>query len=275
MTEKSKFKIGFIGAGNMATSIISGVLSKELCSPNEILIFDTDPSKLNMLTDNYGVTCLNSSTEIVHNADVVILAVKPSVYPVVLKEVQSKVNSKNILISIAPGMSMSFLQKSVEHKCKILRTMPNIASSAGVGLTLICSNHELDSVEVARIERIFLSFSKVEHIDESIIEAATAISGCGPAYIFVLIEALADAGVMLGVPRELSNSLAKYTIFGSGKLAIESDLHTAKLKDLVCTPGGTTIQGIYSLEQNGFRGIVMNAILAAAKKAQDMKNENN
>jgi len=262
--------VGFIGAGNMASAMINGILNKKLIKPHHILVSDTDCAKISALKEATGVTIASDNRALAKDASIIIIAVKPAVYSLVLDEIFDLLSSRHIIVSIAPGLTTGFLSDKVKGKCKVVRTMPNIACLVQEGMTVICANHGLNETELNAVLGIMSSFGKVEIADESIIDAITAVSGSSPAFVCIFIEALADAGVMMGIPREQAYRLASHTVSGSAKMVINTNKHPAELKDMVCTPGGTTIQGIYSLEMNGFRGAVIDAVRSSALKAREM-----
>ena len=269
----SKHNIGFIGTGNIASAMIIAILKRKLVEPEQIFAFDTDTAKLSELKAKTGITALGDNRCVAEKATMIFLTIKPNIYAAVLEGISHLLSKDHILISVAAGITTEFLKEKTQGICKVVRTMPNIACLAEEGMTAISTNHGLDDTEINHLKSILSAFGKIEEVNEELMDIVTAISGSSPAFIFMLIEAMADSGVMMGIPRNQAYRLAAQTVHGSAKLLMESNKHPGELKDMVCTPGGTTIQGIYTLELNGFRGIIMDAIRATALKSKELTRE--
>jgi len=267
--------IGIIGAGNMGAAIVTGIVKKGLISPKKINIFDIDHTKSLKLAEKTGVHINSSNKKIVEECPIIILAVKPNIYPLILSEIKDSLNNNHILISIAAGISIEYIKEKTQGRCKIVRVMPNTPALIGEGTIVVCKEHELEEEEKRAVFQILSSLGMVQEVEEKYINAVTGISGSSPAYVYMFIEALADGGVMMGLPRELAYKLAAQTVLGSAKMVLESREHPGVLKDMVCSPGGTTIEAVYALEQKGFRGIIMEAVKRCAEKgeAMSMKGE--
>ncbi len=272
--DTSKQNIGFIGTGNIASAMIRSIIKRKLLEPANIIASDADSTKLFKLKAETGINALDDNRCVVEKAAIVFLTVKPNLYTYVLDEISDLLTNDHILVSVAAGITTELIKEKTSNKCKVVRTMPNIACLAEEGMTVVSKNHCLDEKELNHIKHVLSAFGKIEEVSEELMDAVTAISGSSPAFVFMFIEALADGGVMMGIPREQSYRLAAQTVLGSAKLLMDSNKHPGELKDMVCTPGGTTIQGIHSLELNGFRGLIMDAIRATALKSLRMTNEN-
>ncbi len=262
--------IGLIGAGNMATAIVKGILREGLMDSERINVYDVNPVKLSKLAEETAINICESNGEVVENSYIIILAVKPDVYPLVLDEIKKKLNEKHILISIAAGVPLKYIRDRIEERCSVVRVMPNTPSLIGEGLIAMCKEHRLQEREKNMVLKILSSLGKVEEVEERYINAVTGISGSSPAYVYMFIEALADGGVMMGLPRDQAYRIAAQAVLGSAKTVLESKEHPGVLKDMVCSPGGTTIEAVYALEQKCFRGTVMEAVKKCAEKEKAM-----
>jgi len=270
---KIKRPLGVIGAGNMATAIVKGLLRKKLIEPKMLYIFDVDYSKVSRLAEETSIHKSSSNKEVVENSSIVILAVKPNVYPLVLDEIKDKLYEEHILISIAAGISMQYIKEKIEDRCRVVRVMPNTPALIGEGMIAVCKGHGLAEEDRKMVFSFLSALGKVEEVDEKYINAVTGISGSSPAYVYMFIEALADGGVMMGLPRDQAYRIASQAVLGSAKMVLESQKHPGVLKDMVCSPGGTTIEAVYALEQKGFRGIVMEAVKRCAEKGEAMNRK--
>jgi len=265
-----KKKIGFIGTGNMGTSMIKSLVLSNTVTSENVYIFDTDISKMEVLRKDLGInTCLNS-IEIIEKSDIIIFAVKPDIISKVLAVCKNSIDTNKIIISIAVGVPISFYKKIVGNNIKIVRTMPNTPAQVSEGMTLVAFDDNVVLEDKASVIKIFESFGKVEELDEKLMSEVTALTGSSPAYVFILIEAMADAAVLSGIPRQLSYKLAAQAILGSAKMVLDSGKHPGELKDQVCSPAGTTIEAVASLEKNGFRYAIIEAMNECTKKAREI-----
>lgn len=265
-------KIGFIGAGNMGEALIKGLLKSKVVNPEQMGASDKTKDRLSYISKNYGVKVFTDNSEVVRDSDIVILAVKSSDIKDVIKEIAGDISKDKLLITIAAGVSMDFLRENLPHPVPpIIRAMPNTPSlvlegAIGVYLSQNISNGDKDIAV-----KIFETVGKVILIEkEEWLNAVTGLSGSGPAYMFLIMEALSDAGVKVGLPRSVANILAIQTMLGSAKLALESQKHFGELKDMVTSPGGTTIAGLHALEDGGLRGALMDAVEAATKRSEEL-----
>ena len=260
--------IGFIGTGNMAVPIIEGALKAGVLKPEEILL-DKHRSRAAALQEKLGVRLCEGLDELAALSDMLVLAVKPNVVGKVLKEVGEGLKGKAIL-SIAAGWTTEML-KVAAPEARVLRVMPNTPALVGEGMSAMSKAHTLTDTEAELAERIFASFGRAVWVEEYMMEAVIGVSGSGPAYAFMFIEAMADGGVLKGLPRKTAQELAAQTLLGAAKMVLESGMHPGELKDMVCSPGGTTIEAVRTLEDKGFRSAVTEAVAAAADKAETMK----
>lgn len=261
-------KLGIIGAGNMSSAILNGVLKAGKFAADDIFVSEIIEEKLKKAA-LLGVNTTHDSREVVKESDYIIFGVKPNVILKVMDEVKDFVGGK-IIISIAAGISVAAMRAVLGEGAKIVRTMPNVPALVGEAMVAVCSAENISDEEMSVVLGIFDSIGKTAMLPEALINSATATNGSGPAYVFMMIEAMADAAVLHGIPRDTAYLLVEQTILGSAKLALETGEHPGKLKDMVCSPGGTAIEAVYQLEIDGFRASLINAIDRCAKKAESM-----
>ncbi len=258
-------KLGVIGAGNIAGAIVKGVVKTGTVSAGDIIVSDIHEGKLDSLRQ-LGVATTLSNIEAAKDSEIVLLAVKPNIAAKVLTELRPCIGGK-LLVSVAAGFTRKMISDIVGDDVRIVRTMPNVPALVNEGMTVLCRTDNVSDEDFAEVMKIFNAIGKTTVLDEALFDAATATNGSGPAYVFVLIEAMADAAVLQGIPRDVAYLLVEQTILGSAKLALETGEHPGKLKDMVCSPGGTTIEAIYRLEANGLRATMIDAVDACAKKS--------
>lgn len=260
-------KLGFIGCGNMATAIINGILRNELISPCDIFAYDTNQSALDKLVKDCGINAGEGSVATMQDCDILFLAVKPNVIADVLNEISS-VDSVNkpLIVSIAAGKTIEFLDSNSNNKFRIIRVMPNINAKVGEAISAYCFNSKVTEKDKNDIESILSCFGKCLCLDEKQFPIFGVIGGCAPAYAYMFIDALARAGVKNGMKKDEALKIAAQTVYGSAKMILESDEHPWSLIDSVCSPGGTTIEGITSLQADGFEKAVHNAVDKALDK---------
>lgn len=264
-----KYILGFVGAGNIAEAIISGAVSKGSVDKDKLYIFDIDKQKTSKLVENLGIMSADSVNSLCKNCDIIVFAVKPNILEKVLDEVKDIIDGKTI-VSIAAGWSADKIKSVIGRDKKVLRLMPNTPILVGEGMNVFETPSNADKEVVSFIESVFSSIGKVEHVPAKLMDAVTAISGSGPAYVFMFIEALSDAGVLCGLPRDMSTALAAQTVMGAAKMVQDTEMHPGALKDAVCSPGGTTIEAVQSLEQDGLRSAVINAAKKCSDKSKKM-----
>lgn len=264
-------KIAFIGGGAMAKAIIKGIIGGGLVAPEQIMVGEPTEAHAAALHADYGVNTTTDNKEAVRDADLVIFAVKPQVAPVALTPDLIACFKKDAwVLSIMGSVTLEQLH-AYAPGFPVVRTMPNTPLACGAGMTAICCDAKVTSEMKETAGAIFSSCGEIEYVDEKALDAITAISGCGPGYFFVIIDALADAGVRAGLPRALAIKLAAQTMAGSGKLCIESGLHPAQLRDQVTSPGGTTIAGIHALENHGVRCAFYDAVQAVLERNKELQ----
>lgn len=267
------FRIGVIGCGNMAKAILAGVLEKGTLQSEQITVFDVNREQSAPVAEKTGISIANSIEQLCQKSDILLLAIKPDVVPSVLHESASFLKGK-AMVSIAAGITFAQLKAFAQNQCRVLRTMPNTPAMVGAGATVFANNHDFEPSEIEATIEIFSAVGIVKMLKESLMDAVVGMSGSGPAYVYLFIEAMADGGVRAGLDRATALELAAQTVLGSAKMMKESGMHPGQLKDMVCSPGGTTIEAVYALEKNGFRGDVMQAVAHAAKKSSEMSREN-
>ncbi|MGM0379733.1 MAG: pyrroline-5-carboxylate reductase [Bacillota bacterium] len=263
-------KIGFIGSGNMGTAMIKGILSSEIIDSKNIYVNDIHKEKLDNLEENLGVKTTLNVKDLVKSVDILVLSVKPNIYKKVLLDIKDSLKKDMLIVTIAAGISIEFVENLIGDDKKIIRTMPNTPALVNEGMAAICPNKNIEKDELNQVKSIFESFGKAEVVKESLIDSVIGVSGSSPAYVFKFIEAMADGAVLGGMPREKAYKFAAQAVLGSAKMVLETDMHPAELKDMVCSPGGTTIEAIASLEKQGFSGTVIEAINKCMDKSKNM-----
>lgn len=264
-------KLGFIGAGNMAGAILQGALAQKVLGAADVHIFDVNRARMEQLRADFGVLMHDRCEDLIAACDVLLLAVKPNVVAKVLSQNRAALSGK-ALISIAAGWTVGMLKAELDAGTRLLRVMPNTPALVGCGMTAFSKSHTLSEVEARFAEDLFRALGRLSWVEEYQMEAVIGVSGSGPAYAYLFIEAMADGGVACGLPRAQALEFAAQTLLGSAKMALESGKHPGELKDMVCSPAGTTIEAVRSLERDGFRGAVLEAVLAACDKAREMQN---
>lgn len=263
-------KIGFIGLGNMAKAMIGGMLEKGIVSPEDISGSARTQETLDAVQKEYGIETRASNVATAVEADILILAVKPQFLQGVIAQIRDAVQPDTLVVSIAAGKTLDWLEKAFGRRMKLVRCMPNTPALVGEGCTGVCVNDAVSEEEIRCSLRLMESFGKASLVEERLMDAVGAVSGSSPAYVFLFIEAMADAAVAAGMPRSQAYEFAAQAVYGSAKLMLETGRHPGELKDMVCSPGGTTIEGVRILEERGFRGAVMDALYAAVEKARRM-----
>lgn len=263
-------KLGFIGCGNMGSAMINGILKCRVAVPEEIMIADKNERAVDQMKRDKGVQGTKDNAAVVRFAEVLFLAVKPQYYEDVLDEIKDKLDDSKIVVSIAPGKTLGWMGERLGENRKIVRTMPNTPALVGEGMTGVCRNENVTDAEMDKVCDILKSFGKAEILPESMMDVVVAVSGSSPAYVFMFIEAMADAAVADGMPRAQAYEFAAQSVLGSAKLMLETGRHPAELKDMVCSPGGTTIEAVRVLEKQGFRSSVIEAMKACVRKAKGL-----
>lgn len=262
-------KFGFIGLGNMGYAIIKGLMGAH--SEEDFSFYDISSARAELIESELGISPSKSMEELVSSSKYIFLAVKPQIYRVVMDSIKNYIKPEHVVITIAPGFDIDTVKMYLGSSTRVVRSMPNTPALVGEGMSVITfSDDEYSDSEVREIKDIFLSFGEMEIIDESQMNAVVPISGSSPAYVYMFIEAMADAGVSTGLSRSLAYKLASQSVLGSAKMVLETESHPGELKDAVCSPGGTTIEAVTVLEEKGFRSAVIEAMKAAYSKTQKM-----
>uniref|UniRef100_A0A6A7FQ26 Pyrroline-5-carboxylate reductase n=1 Tax=Hirondellea gigas TaxID=1518452 RepID=A0A6A7FQ26_9CRUS len=267
-------RVGFIGAGNMAQALAKGLISAGVTKPSNIIA--SSPKIAQHCLDameKLGCRVTYSNVEVTAGQDVTLIAVKPSVVPEVLADIRAHVTPGGPLIaSIAMGVSLKTMEAALAPSSRVVRCMPNTPCLVLEGASVYCRGSAATDEDAKIANRLLSSVGLCHEVPESYLDAVTGLSGSGPAYAFLIVEALADGGVMMGLPRDLAISLAAKTLLGSAKMVLENNVHPGVLKDAVCSPGGCTIAGVYALEAAGLRGALINAVSKATQRARDISN---
>ena len=265
-------KIGFIGMGNMGYAMLKGAMN---VFPKEDLIFtDVSSERVENVTKETGVAHVLTNAELANSAKYIVLAVKPQFYAAVLKNIENIIKKDHVVISIAPGISVDSLKDALGFDARIVRAMPNTPALLGEGMTGICFDQAAFSFEEKDvIGKFFASFGKYKVVEERLMSAVTCVSGSSPAYVYMFIEALADSAVKNGMPRDAAYEMAAQTVVGAAKMVLETKEHPGKLKDQVCSPGGTTIAAVSALEEYGFRNSIIKATDACFSVAEGFKRK--
>ncbi len=262
-------KIGFIGNGNMGSAILCGILKNGIAATGDIIVADINEAGLAQSKEKYGIN-VTSDNAMAAKSDLLFLAVKPNVVYKVIDEIKSYVTENTIIVSIAAGQSIAKLTEAFGKAVKLVRVMPNTPALVGEGMSGICVNENVKECEIKIVLDIFNSLGKGELVEEYMMDAVTGVSGSSPAYVFMLIEAMADAAVQGGMPRAKAYTFAAQAVLGSAKMVLETGKHPGELKDMVCSPSGTTIDAVAVLEAENFRGSVMKAIKACIDKSKSI-----
>ncbi|CAH9100776.1 unnamed protein product [Cuscuta europaea] len=262
------YKLGFIGAGKLAESIARGVVKSGILPPSRIRTAHCGSTR-RAAFESFGVTVYDQNKQVVEDSDVIIFSVKPQVVKHVLLELKPVFTEKQLLVSVAAGVKLIDLQEWADNS-RFIRVMPNTPAAVGEAASVISMGNGALKEDGELISLLFGAIGKVWKADEKVFDAVTGLSGSGPAYIYLAIEALADGGVAAGLPRDLALGLATQTVLGAATMVASRGKHPGQLKDEVASAGGTTIAGIHELEKAGFRGVLMNAVLAATKRSRDL-----
>ncbi|MEZ4374490.1 MAG: pyrroline-5-carboxylate reductase [Polyangiaceae bacterium] len=263
-------KIGFLGAGNMSSALIRGILASGLVQPTQVRASDISDERLERLRKQHGIETTKSNLDLVHWATILVFSVKPQVIDRVVKETADAFGAGTMAVSIAAGVPIEAFERRLPAGTRVVRAMPNTAAIALAGATAIAPGTHATDHDMGLAKQLFDAVGRTVVLDESLIDAVTGLSGSGPAYIMLIIEALADGGVKVGLHRETALLLAAQTVFGSAKLQLDTGEHPGRLKDMVTSPGGTAIAGLHTLESGGLRRTLIDAVDAATRRAQEL-----
>lgn len=263
-------KIGVVGAGKIGSAIARGVIHAGLVAKEKVMTSDVSEALRQSATQELGIRATADNLELCNFADIVILAVKPQIVDAVAREIAKKIGNGKLLVSVAAGVPLARIEAQLEPGARVVRVMPNIPCVVGAGAAGYAGGAHATAADLEKVGAILNSFGVGMAVEEKYLDAVTGLSGSGPAYVFLFMEALADGGVQMGLTREVALKLAMQTVYGAARMALESNKHLGELKDEVTSPGGTTIAGIYAMEQKGFRGAVMDAVVSATKRSQEL-----
>ncbi len=267
----SEKKIAFIGTGNMADALISGIIHSDPSMAKNIICTDVRQNKLDEIKSKYKVRITGNNLKAVGEADIIIYAVKPQILATVLTETSPKLDTSKLVISIAAGVPLEAMEACVKKNLRLIRVMPNIAAAVKEAASAIAAGAHATKEDIDLATEIFSSIGKCIFLKENyLMDAITGLSGSGPAYIFLIVDALADAGVKMGISRQDSLFLATQTVLGAAKLLMETGEHPSQLKDRVTSPGGTAIAGLATLESGGLRTTLINAVEAATRRSMEL-----
>lgn len=264
------YRIGFLGAGKMATALAQGWIHAGLTSPGQLCASDRIPAARDQFSKITGAPAHGDNARVVTSADILVLAVKPQNMPDLLRDIKPHVNAKHLVISIAAGIALPTLGDALGGDRRLIRVMPNTPCLVGASASAFAASPAATKGDIDLTERLLSSVGSAVQVPEKLLDAVTGLSGSGPAYVAVVIEALADGGVRMGLPRDLAMLLAMQTVLGSAKMLLETGLHPGQLKDMVASPAGTTIAGLHALEQGGLRAALMDAVEAATKRSMEL-----
>ncbi|WP_238134237.1 pyrroline-5-carboxylate reductase [Calderihabitans maritimus] len=264
------YHLGFIGAGAMAEALINGVLKAGVFSPDDLIASDINEERLRHIREKFAIHTTVSNEEVMNSSQAVILAVKPQVLPDVLTPLAAKARPDQLIISIAAGITLEHLESILPDEVAVVRVMPNTPCLIGEGAVALALGRKVKPQQRQLAEKIFEAVGIAYVLPEEMMDAVTGLSGSGPAYIYLIIEALSDAGVRVGLPRDIATALAAQTVIGAARMVLDTGRHPGELKDMVTSPGGTTIAGLHALEEGGVRGSIMNAVMAAYNRSREL-----
>lgn len=258
-------QLGIIGAGNMASAIIGGIVKKGIIASGEIICSSPVEAEREKAAKEFGINVTADNKEVVSKSEILLLAVKPQVIPVVAEEIKGDLKEDQLIISIVAGKSIAWYNEAFGRELKVIRTMPNTPALVGEGMTGVSPSGKVTEEELGKALSILSSFGEAEVVPENLMDSVVAVSGSSPAYVFMMIEAMADGAVKLGMPRAKAYKFAAQAVLGSAKMVLETGKHPAELKDMVCSPAGTTIEAVQVLEEAGFRASLIDAMEACAE----------
>lgn len=262
--------IGFVGGGNMGEALIKGVLGASLVGPERLHVFDVVPARVDYLKKQFGITIRNSVEELAAACQVIVIAVKPQTVGEVLPQLGSRCTHDPLIISIAAGVPLATLTRGLPASVPVIRVMPNTPALVLAGASALARAAGVSNAQMELAMALFRAVGKAIEVDEKLMDAVTGLSGSGPAYVLLLIEAMIDGGVLMGIPRPIARELAVQTFLGAAKMLAETGRHPAELKDMITSPGGTTIRGLQVLEENSVRGALIGAVEAATARSKEL-----
>lgn len=271
--EDVDLKIGFIGAGRMAQALSKGFSNSGLVKVGNMMCSDVNQQMLDSISESVGIRTTIDNLEVVKSSDVIVLAVKPHLVSTVLKDVGKLIHMNHLIVSIAAGITIQQMEKVLPPGTRLIRVMPNTPALVQCGASIFSCGSNTCAEDEILIQQLFSSIGFCAQLPEKYLAAVTGLSGSGPAYGFMAVEALADGGVKMGLPRDVAQKLAAQTLMGAAKMVLDTGKHPGELKDAVCSPGGTTIAAVHHLEAHGFRAALIGAVEAASKRSQEMAED--
>lgn len=272
MAEFRRTRVGFLGAGQMAGALARGWTAAGLVTANEGLAGDPSPEARTRFTERCGWNAVASNRDVVLESELLVLAVKPQLVATVLNDVRTLIKPHHVLVSIVAGFSLAKLAELVSGTQRLIRVMPNTPCLIGASASGYAPGPDATAEDIDLVDRLFNAVGKAYRLNESLLDAVTGLSGSGPAFVYAIIEAMSDGGVRMGLPRDVANGLAAQTVLGAARMVLETELHPAQLKEMVTSPGGTTIAGLHALERGAVRAALMDAIEAATRRATELGN---
>lgn len=266
-------QIGFIGCGNMGMAMIGGMINKNIVSSNQIICSDLNTANLKNASEKYGLTTTTDNNKVAKNADILILSIKPDLYSSIINEIKEVIKHDAIIVTIAAGKSIESTENAFNKKVKVVRVMPNTPALVGEGMSALCPNEMVTEKDLEDVLNIFNSFGQTEIVSEKLMDVVTSVSGSSPAYVYMIIEAMADAAVLDGMPRNQAYKFAAQAVLGSAKMVLETGIHPGELKDMVCSPGGTTIEAVATLEEKGLRTAIISAMQRCTQKSVELSGQ--
>lgn len=263
-------RIGFIGCGQMGRAMMQGMIDAGIVSAHEIAATALSDETIDFVTDEYGINISSDNKRLARERDILFLAVKPYIYQDVIQEIRDEVTEDTVVVTIAAGITLDAMREAFGRHVKVIRSMPNTPSLVGAGMSVLCPNDLVTKEELAEVMEIFESFGEAEIVEEKLMDAVPSVSGSSPAFIYMLIEAMADTAVQQGFPREKAYKMVSQTVQGAAKMVKETGKHPGELKDAVCTPGGTTIAGVTKLEEAGFRNAIIQGMTACTERSKEL-----
>jgi len=268
-------KLTLIGAGKIGEALLSSILGAQLVPVSRVVATDADPPRADYIGERYGVNALTNNRQAVAGADLVMLSVKPQQVTEVLRDIRRSLPKNSLVISVAAGVTTALIERELDHGHRVIRVMPNTPCLIRQGMTAICRGKHATPKDLQVAQAIFSAMGRTVVVDEKHMDAITGLSASGPAYVYMIIESLAEGGVKLGLPRELSTELSAQTLLGASALVLHTGEHPAKLKDVVTTPAGCTIDGLLELEEGGLRVTLIKAVVRAAERARELVESQN
>lgn len=266
-------KLSFIGAGNMGKAMLGGVVKSGIIKSENIMVSDHNKPNLDFVKSEFGVNITTDSKEATKYGDIVIFVIKPNVIATTMEDMKNIITEDKIIISVAAAISIELIESKIGDDKKIVRAMPNTPALVGEAMSALSKNKNVNNDDMEKVLRIFNSFGKAEIVSETLIDAVVGVSGSGPAYVFMFIEAMTDAAVLSGMPRKQAYKFAAQTVLGSAKMVLDTEKHPGELKDMVCSPGGTTIEAVATLEKYGMRNSVIQGVLSCVDKSINMSKK--